>query len=692
MKSSILKSPLSHVDNSPFHSQGNTKIIVLVLLVVAIGAWTMLQNPNEDNSAISLESDGIPEAAYGTWESPITAASIFEASDRISTLTVENNELYFIERRASANGRNILVKLDDNNEATQLTPSDLSVRTRVHEYGGRPYLIDGNDIYYSQFTDQHIYKLSPDAEPQSLTADGLRYMQCVMDQYRDRLICVREDHRGLGEAVNSLVSVDLTSDEPEQIGEILFEGTDFVTSPQLSPDGRSLAFITWSHPNMPWDDTQLRIITFAEDGSIENLSDLPQEGNVSIANPQYSANNTLYFTADFANWSTLYRLNDDGQVELVLDQELEIVSYGLEDESSAVITYSLEGLRYLARVDLTTGEMTTLGDSFSFAGSIAVATDGTYFIASTPNSQNAIYQLNGSDYTEVYRPSGPQISAEYLSIPQAITYPTGENEEAYGFYYPPVNVDFQGPEGSLPPLIVKVHGGPVGATSSTLDPSIQFWTSRGFGLFDVNHRGSTGYGREFRKKLYPSWGIVDIEDAANGVNWLAERNLIDAEKVAIRGGSAGGYTTLAAMAFQDVFKAGASYYGISDLEVLNQDTHKYESRYLDQLIGVYPEQREVYVQRSPINSVDQINSPLLLLQGLDDKVVPPNQSELIFEALKANCIPTAYIPFEGEGHGFRQPENNIKALNSELDFYGQVFGFTPAGNIEPVTLERCSNL
>ena len=676
----------------PKYLKGNTKVFILAVIVAMLGSWILLQNTNEENETMPENMEVIKTAAYGSWESPITAASIFEASDAISTLSVEDNELYFIERRASANGRNILVKLDENNQAIQLTPSEISVRTRVHEYGGRPYLVDGSDIYYSQLSDQKIYKLSAESEAQALTADGLRFMQCVMDHNHDRLICVREDHRGLGEAVNTLVAINLSDTGTETVGEILFEGTDFVSSPAISSDGISLAFITWSHPNMPWDDTQLRIIRFAEDGSIESQTEVPQQGNVSIADPQFSTDNTLYFVADFANWATLYRLNDDGQVTQVLDQDIEIGSYGFENEANAVIAYSKGGLDYLARVDLTTGEMINIGDAFSNIGSIAVADTGVYFIASTPRSLNSIYLLEGETYSEIYKPSGPQIPEDYLSIPQPFTFQTGQNEEAYGFYYPPVNANFQGPEGSLPPLIVKVHGGPVGATSSTLDPRIQFWTSRGFALFDVNHRGSTGYGREFRKKLYPYWGIVDIEDAANGVNWLSEQGLIDADKVAIRGGSAGGYTTLAAMAFQDVFKAGASYYGISDLEILNQDTHKFESRYLDQLIGVYPERRDVYLQRSPIYSVNNIKAPLLLLQGLEDKVVPPNQSELIFEALKANCIPTAYITFEGEGHGFRQPANNIKALNSELDFYGQIFGFTPAGNIEPVLLNRCTNV
>jgi dipeptidyl aminopeptidase/acylaminoacyl peptidase len=608
----------------PIRVTGNIKVIIPALIAVAIGGWLIMSPPENENITSSENPDGMTEAAYGAWESPITAASIFEAADSISTLTVEDNELYFIERQAAANGRNILVKLDANNETIPLTPSELSVRTRVHEYGGRPYLIDGETVYYSNFADQRLYKLAPDADPMPLTADGLRYMQCIIDQQHDRLICVQEDHQGLGEAVNRLVSIDLTSESEIQTGDIIFEGTDFVTSPQLSPDGNTLAFITWSHPNMPWDDTQLRLIEFSADGSVAGISEVPQQGNVSLANPQFSADNRLYFTADFANWSTLYRLNDSGQVELVLDQEIEIISYALENENSAVITYSNDGLRYLARVNLSDGTMTNIGEAFSYAGSLAVADDAAYFIASTPRSLNAIYRLVGNSYSEIYRPAGPVISDDYLSIPQPFTYPTGINEEAYGFYYPPVNAEYRGPEDSLPPLIVKVHGGPVGSTSSTLDPRIQFWTSRGFALFDVNHRGSTGYGREFRKKLYPNWGIVDIEDAANGVNWLAEQGLIDAKKVAIRGGSAGGYTTLAAMAFQDVFKAGASYYGISDLEILNQDTHKYESRYLDQLIGIYPEQREVYLQRSPIYSVDNIDVPLLLLQGLEDRVVPPN--------------------------------------------------------------------
>jgi dipeptidyl aminopeptidase/acylaminoacyl peptidase len=443
---------------------------------------------------------------------------------------------------------------------------------------------------------------------------------------------------------------------------------------------------------MPWDDTQLRMIHFGDDGSTSRTAEVPQSGNVSIKHPHYAEDGSLYFIADFENWWTLYRVDTQSVLpQKVLDEEIEVSSFGLKDNHHAIIAYSKDGIDHVAKVNLATGEMNNIGEAFASADSVSVANDTVYFRASTPSSGNAIYQLTGNGYQKIYQPSGPVIEDGFLSVPQPIEFPTGNNEIAYGFYYPPQNSDFTGAKETLPPLIVKVHGGPVGATDSSLNAGIQFWTSRGFAVFDVNHRGSTGYGREFRKKLYPNWGIVDVEDASNGVKWLAAEGLIDADKVAIRGGSAGGYTTLAALAFQNVFKAGTSYYGISDLGVLAGDTHKFESRYLDQLIGPYPEMKSVYDQRSPINSVQNITAPLLLLQGLDDKVVPPNQSELIFNALKENCIDTAYIAFEGEGHGFRQPANNIKALNSELSFYGQVFGFVPAGDIEPVQLISCKD-
>jgi dipeptidyl aminopeptidase/acylaminoacyl peptidase len=668
-------------------------LATIFILAIATGTWILMKNnpPAPDSSITDTATTADPtvfEAPYGTWESPLTAASIFAVSDNISYLTAVDDQLYFIESRASAQGRSILTRLGQDQSVEQLTASEISVRTRVHEYGGRPYLVLGDQLFYSRFDDQKIYQQSPDGSIRALTRDGLRYMQCIADTHHNQLICVREDHTAAGEPVNTLVAINLEHPVEEKV---VFEGTDFVSSPQLSPDGLSIAFITWSHPNMPWDDTQLRVIHRDSQGKTRAVVEVPQSGNVAFSDPAFASDGTLYFLADFTNWQTLYRLNNEGTPELVLEENIEIGDYAFESNASAIITYTSEGMSYLARVNLTTPSMTNIGQPFSSAGSITATADAVYFIASTPASQDAIYQLEGDSYQVLYRPSGPEVQQGYLSLPQSMVFPTVADEEAYGFFYPPQNENFIGTKNTLPPLIVKVHGGPVAAARSTLSPAIQFWTSRGFAVFDVNHRGSTGYGRAFRKKLYPNWGIVDIEDASNGVRWLAGQGAIDADKVAIRGGSAGGYTTLAALAFEDSFKAGASYFGISDLEILARDTHKFESRFLDQLIGPYPAAIATYKARSPINSVDRITSPLLLLQGLDDEVVPPNQSEMIFEALKKNCIPTAYIAFEGEGHGFRQPANNIRAQNSELSFYGQIFGFTPAGDIPAVDLELCED-
>lgn len=625
-------------------------------------------------------------APFGTWESPHSAADIFAGTDYVAELFAADGHLYFIEKRATANGRNILVRLDEENKPVQLTDSAISVRSRVHEYGGRPYVVADDVVYYSQLSDQKIYRRSADGKSAALTRDGLRYMECVVDRRHEQLVCVREDHRDAGEPVNTLVAINLNNGAET----ILFAGTDFVRTPQLSPDDGSVAFVTWSHPNMPWDDTELRVLTFAENGSARSVAEIPQPGGVSIKEPMYAPDGTLYFVADFDNWWTLYRLDPDGAPSLVLDQELEIQSFGFESATAAIIAYVQDGLANVARVDLTTGEMQNIGERFSSADSVTVSSDAIYFRGATPSSRESIYKITDGNYEKVYEPAGPSIAAEHLSEPMYFAFPTEDGEEAYGFYYPPTNAGYEGAADTLPPLIVEVHGGPVSKTTSKLEPEIQFWTSRGFAVFDVNHRGSTGYGRAFRKTLYPNWGIVDLEDASNGVKWLADNGYVDPGRVAIRGGSAGGYTTLGAMAFMDTFKAGASYYGVSDLEVLAKETHKFESRYLDQLIGPYPEAKAIYLERSPIYSIDEINEPLLLLQGLDDEVVPPNQSQMIFDALVENCVPTAYIAFEGEGHGFRQPQNKIKALNAELDFYGQVFGFEPAGDIERIPLVTCS--
>ena len=670
-------------------------IIGLLLIAWAVGSGA---SQNEVVQSSTSTPDTITKitsatvAPYGSWRSPLTAASLFRARNSVSYLSFSEGALYFIERQAAAKGRNILFRMEHKKQPVQQTPGFISVRTRVHEYGGMPYFIDGTDIYYSNFTDQKIYRISSGQDALAITPDSLRYMSCIADDQRKQLICIREDHRGEGEAINTLVAIDMKAGGE---GKVLFEGTDFVAFPTVVADSGRIAFITWSHPNMPWDNTQLQVARISADGLLEELNTISQrkpEGdgkNASINSPQYSDNGTLYFLADWSDWGTLYRLNEAGLPELVLDMNIEIQSYILENDSTALISYAQKGQVRLARVNLNTGTLQNIGAEFSRLGDFVCGNGGVYFLASTMRRQGEIYYLKEDKFEVVYSPATNTQPNGYFSEPESIIFSTGTQEFAHGFFYAPQNQDYSGPDKQLPPLIVKVHGGPVGASSSTLDLSTQFWTSRGFAVFDVNHRGSTGFGREFRKKLYPNWGVIELEDVAAGVRWLVQQGLVDGNRAAIRGGSAGGYTVLASLAFMDIFRAGTSYFGISDLEVLTRDTHKFESRYLDQLVGPYPESRAIYRARSPIHSVDNISVPLLLLQGLEDKVVPPNQSELIFEALKANCVPVAYLAFAGEGHGFRKPENNIRALNAELSFYGQVFGFEPSGNLEPLSLKAC---
>ncbi len=665
-------------------------LVLAAVLAVVFGM--ALKSPSAEIKAQEASLSAVKTASYGSWSSPLSAARLFESADSVGYLSYAENSLYFIERQATADGRNILLKMQQNTQPIPQTPRHMSVRTKVHEYGGMPYLVDNTDIYYSRFSDQKIYRFSADQTTEAITPDGLRYMACEADTLRKQLICVREDHRSVGEAVNTLVAIDMKEGGE---GKILFEGTDFVHTPAIAPSRNEIAFITWSHPNMPWDNTELRIARLSADGVVEDVRSISQRypgnsgGSASIISPQYSDAGVLYFVADWSDWWSLYRLNLEGQPELVLDREIEIQEFVLENESSALISYAHQGQSQLARVDLASGILNNIGSEFSRVGGFARGDGGVYFLASTASSQTQIYHLVNESIEVTYSPGSATILEGYFSNPEAVTFPSENDEPAHGFFYPPQNKDFSGPAGQLPPLIVKVHGGPVGAASTALDLSIQFWTSRGFAVFDINHRGSTGYGRKYRKKLYPNWGLVELEDVAAGVRWLVEQQMVDANKTAIRGGSAGGYTVLASMAFRDIFKAGASYFGISDLEVLARDTHKFESRYLDQLIGPYPEAKAIYRARSPIHRVKDISAPLLLLQGLDDRIVPPNQSRMIFDALKANCVPTAYLAFEGEGHGFRKPANNIRALNAELSFYGQIFDFKPAGSIEALSLVRC---
>ena len=636
-------------------------------------------------------------APYGTWVSPISAALTAGSTNGVLSLQLDGSDLYWWESRPLEGGRYVLMKYTAESDPVELTPAGFNVRTRVHEYGGTSFLVVDGTVYFSNFADQALYAQKPGAEPTRLSvSDGLRYADCAHDVARNRLLCVREDHRGEGEAVNALVGVDL-SGEPND-GEVLWQQSDFVGYPRISPDGKALAWISWDHPNMPWDNVALWVAPVEANGRLGTPMRLNEGVDESVLQPAWAEDGTLYFLTDRSGWWNLHRFDGQG-VEAVHEMAAELGGplwalgsnfFDLLSDQQALIEYGNASGQSLGVLDLRRGETRPIDLPYVGYGS-PVARDGVaYFLASLSDGPTQIVSLDltTGEHTVIHETGERVVAPGYLSVAEAITFPTAGGGQAYGYYYAPVNTDYAAPTGELPPLMVLMHGGPTGATSPAFSPAKQFWTSRGFAVVDVNYRGSTGYGRKFRQALNGQWGIVDLEDAVAATEYLVSQKLADPNRLLIRGGSAGGYTTLSALAFTDVFAAGANYFGVSDLTALAEHTHKFESRYLDSMVGPYPEAAEIYAARSPINALDDFNSPLITFQGLDDRVVPPAQSEMIHEALKAKGTPTAYVPFEGEQHGFRSAENNITALQSELYFYGKVLGFEPAGDLPAVEIDN----
>ncbi len=643
-------------------------------------------------------------AAYGSWASPITADAIVAGSVRLGLAALDGQDAYWLEGRASEGGRNALVRAGADGMVGEVTPSIFNVRTRVHEYGGGAFAVRNGLVVFVHDGDQRLYRLdATGGDPQPLTpeSDGaLRYADIVFDAGRDRVICVREDHRGGGEAVNSIVAVSLAGEAGGDEGAILVEGTDFVAAPRLSPDGSRLVWLAWNHPSMPWDGTDLKEAEFTESGKLGAESQVAGGVAESIFQPEWSPNGDLIFVSDRSGWWNLYRqASGTTEIQALYPMAAEfglplwvfgMRTYDVLDDGRIVCAYCESGTwslaildperRHLDRIDLPYHEI----DNVSASGSTVL------FHGGSPSTPKAIVRLDlaTGERIELRRATEKVPDAGYLSMPRTVEFPTEGGLTAFGFFYPPSNRDFVGPEGERPPLLVLSHGGPTGATEPSFELPIQYWTSRGIAVLDVNYGGSTGYGRAYRERLNGAWGIVDVDDCCNGARWLADQGEVDGARLMIRGGSAGGYTTLAALTFRDVFAVGASHYGISDLETMATDTHKFESRYLDNLIGPYPERKDLYEERSPIHFTELLSCPLILFQGLEDKVVPPSQAETMYAAVKAKGLPVAYIPFAGEQHGFRRAENVKRALEAELYFYGKVLGFEPADAIEPVPIEN----
>jgi len=651
-------------------------------------------------------------APYGSWKSPITADLIVQGSVGLGLIKADGEDVYWIELRPSEGGRSCIVRRTPDGATRDMTPMPFNARTRVHEYGGGDFVVHCGAVYFSNFSDQRLYRQMPDAfEPQPLTPESnaeLRYADMIVDASRRRLIAVREEHAaGTHEPANTLVAVSLDANTGDTTGadfdggQALVSGYDFYSSPRLSRDGKHLAWLCWNHPNMPWDGTELWLGEVQGDGTIEGARRIAGGAGESIFQPEWSPAGRLHFVSDKSGWWNLYRINEgQGETfEALCEMEAEfgqpqwvfgMSTYAFAAEHEIICAYIVRGMSRLARLDTANQQLHSIESSYADIQYLQGANKRAVFRAGAPQKSAVIvsFDLNAGQFEILRRASEHEIDEGYLSIAQPVEFPTTNGQTAHAFYYPPRNRDFNAPGDERPPLLVKSHGGPTAAASTTLSLNIQYWTSRGVAVLDVNYGGSTGYGRAYRMRLNGTWGITDVDDCSNGARHFAAEGLVDGARCVITGGSAGGYTTLAALTFRDTFKAGASHYGVSDLGALVRDTHKFEARYLDNLIGPYPERADLYHDRSPINFTDQLSCPVIFFQGLEDKVVPPNQAELMVEALRAKGLPVAYVAFAGEQHGFRRAENIKRALDGELYFYSRIFKFELADPVEPVPLEN----
>jgi dipeptidyl aminopeptidase/acylaminoacyl peptidase len=636
------------------------------------------------------------DAPYGTWTSPIDGR--FVAADGgwlYSLVKVSGGDVYWSESRPAEDGRDALVVRRGGPgglaSPVDVVPPEFSVRTRVHEYGGGAYTVAGETVYFCNDADQRVYRVDPGAAPWPITPApelpfGLRYADLRVTG--DWVVCVRE-RVAEPEHVNELVAFSTDGRvEPRAIA----YGHDFYAAPRISPDGAQLAWLTWDHPRMPWEGTELRLAQF-RDGSLHDERVVAGGPEEAIVQPEWSPDGVLHFSSDRTGWWNLYR----GDYEPLTALEAEIGGplwvfdesfYAFLADGRIVATVFSDGTDRLAVV--AGGEVRYV--DLDFTRILDVTTDGSraLFAASSPTREACVIAVDpGSGAVELLAGSEqPAIDPAYVSTARPLEYETTGHKTAHALFYAPRNADHTAPEGERPPLLVRVHGGPTAHVTSRLDREIQFFTTRGFAVVDVNYGGSTGYGREYRERLHGQWGVVDVDDAVNAALALAGAGEVDRARMAISGGSAGGWTVLCAAAFHPgVFAAGADYFGVSDLMGFVDSTHKFESRYNDWLVGPWPEAEKLWRERSPVNFADRIRAPIIILQGLEDAIVPPSQSEVVVAALRENRVPFSYLAFEGEQHGFRKAETLERAVEAELSFYAQVFGFEPAGDIEPVPIE-----
>ncbi len=638
-------------------------------------------------------------APYGAWPSMVRIEDVVGDVIVLGEPWVDGDDVYWLEGRPTEGGRRVLVRSAADGSTADLTPPPFNVRTRAHEYGGGSYVVAGGIVVFSEFGDGRLYRLDPGAtEPVPITPPGpWRYADLRPDLARRRFYAVREDHAAAGGApeavVDTIVAIPLDGGDPA----VLVSGPDFVASPRLSPDGSRLCWLEWDHPDMPWDATRLRVATIDPSGALGESTLAAGGPDESIVQPEWGPDGTLHLISDRSGWWNLYRLVEGPRLEPLAPLEAEFAdpswifdrsSYAFLPDGSIVAIGRLAGSDHLFHV--APGEL--IGEveiPFTELDAVRVGAPGIVALAGDPSDPSVVARFDPETLAVsgvLRRASTVTLDPATISRPESIEFPTTGERMAHALYYPPTNPDAMGPDGELPPLVVLSHGGPTSNALTTFDLTKQFLTSRGIAIVDVDYGGSTGYGRDYRRRLDGQWGIVDVDDCVAAARYLVERGDVDPDRLVVEGGSAGGFTTLAALAFRDVFAAGISHYGVGDLELLTRDTHKFELHYEHRMVAPYPEGAAIYRERSPIHAVADIRSPVLVTQGLDDRVVPSEHAEGIVAALTANGIPHAYLAFEGEGHGFRGAPAIRRTLEARLSFLGQVFGFDPVDALEPLDM------
>ena len=619
---------------------------------------------------------------FGSWPSVINPQLVSGAAPSLNYIQSHGERLFWVENRPWEAGRNVIISRTAEGLIEDLLPSPYSHYSRVHEYGGMAYAVTDNRLYFVNAADQRIYQLAlgKGSQPVAITPCGPRFADLVVDSHNRRLIAVCEQHFDNREPENYLAGIALDSTNAQI--QRLVSGADFYAYPRISPDGQKLCWIEWNHPNMPWDSTQLWQANISEECLANTKLVAGGDNSEAIFQPQWSPDNQLYFISDRSNWWNIYCANTGIVLDMAAEFATPLWQFGMStydfiDSNTIGCLWTQRGIWHCGFVNIRSGQLIATGSQFSSMEAACCYNGSLYMVAGAPAMADQIVAVSQQgDIDSVYAPSSLDIEAGNIAEPESISFATADGQWVQAFFYPPTNSLYQAEDSELPPVIAICHGGPTGATDSGLNLKIQYWTNRGFAVVDINYRGSTGFGRSYRHSLTAAWGIADVEDTQYAIEYLTAQQKVDPKRCIIRGSSAGGYTVLSALTFTDTFKAGASLYGIGDLQTLVSDTHKFESRYLDRLVGPYPERRDIYIERSPIHHIEQLNCPVIFLQGLEDKVVPPNQAQMMVDSLQQKGIEVVHITFPDEGHGFRKADNIIRALEAELAFYCDVFKLT----------------